>query len=1093
MDANGSESNQPVEWSKALRQKLVAVSKKKKPPERMVCLKKVTPDLTLPWVYKNVSQERKAKEAMLQLWQFLLKEAMSIAYLDRPYYFRAIVAISKRKEFEILALNWSGGMKPTSPAADVKLHVMYRELLVESIEFIIVNLSKSGAVSSIMEFSSLMLAINYLHFTKLTNMILDTVWASEKEKACLKEDPGLLQEVKAIVSAKEKTSQGVDPTNRSVQVLAKMPAYYTALETLQYTKPFKPSKGRQHWLKRFEENSSFLYKLVCDVLSHIVYMCDGMPAEDIAWHLMPGYTKILHALLYHLKNKLDVPQWHKKKVVFECTQMMLHNCDLLDPLVKTLFAKTNIYEIPTVEAALDLLEEWFRVTRKVRKYPTFPKRFDYKHLCLGISILLSSDHHAILTKAIGFIYNNLDMFLSKQRRHLIHEILLEKNFFRLFLHWSSAVRLLYIQLIVNRVVRLQKQHEPLSAYAKLDREIQIDRETHEMVKKRIEILKKLCEWETSAGDFKKKFEAEKRERIITTIVLGGSKPKRLATSGALMSSSAKVTKGTSASNKDGNKQQQPSPKDERRNLKGSPMKDKKEKDEKKEKKEKEKKEKKEKKGSKQQDSGAVLSSAPCDNDSTEDQPPSDPTSSSVTDMPSPRATEEAVTDQPQDNGHIHNEASSATDAAATATNSEADALAASALPLIPTATVLASKAKDKHQKDKKEIKEPKTPKSSSSKRIKQKPKESTNTSTSTNTNIVSADDSAVYDVSRGKSKSKRRAADQHKVVLSAEPVSSSSQIMDPSQQTTNTSTETGLAPGDEESGDPTKPNSKQKQQAKRRSASVTSSEIKQQRLHNPSAPSTPPHTKSPLKSTPKVKKKTKTPTTATTPTTTSLTSVITNTPSPSTSCIQFETPVFATNNGNGKQQKKSASFIDRSKSMPTVQTQAHTSTQTQQTTGSNNSNTHHELEDTSATPTTPTKPRSITEPAPTTQSEGETTAQQTRINNQSGESGETAVDVSSNDNNNNNNYRSDEAEATPHTTPMGARLQRLLQSGDILSLEPETEFDPLIVPASLEVYILDALCHYESFVEDLNTFVHEPTSGLYPDLHFQGPIGLLEQ
>lgn len=80
-----------------------------------------------------------------------------------------------------------------------------------------------------------------------------------------------------------------------------------------------------------------------------------------------------------------------------------------------------------------------------------PKEFDHNQFLAGLNVLFDSDHHVVLAKSLILVYNYNELFLGKARAALIKDLLLNRHFWRLFLHWNVDIRDVYIQLVVYKV------------------------------------------------------------------------------------------------------------------------------------------------------------------------------------------------------------------------------------------------------------------------------------------------------------------------------------------------------------------------------------------------------------------------------------------------------------------------------------------------------------------------------------------------------------------------------------------------------------------------------------------------------------------
>lgn len=71
-------------------------------------------------------------------------------------------------------------------------------------------------------------------------------------------------------------------------------------------------------------------------------------------------------------------------------------------------------------------------------------------------MLLSSDSFQVTLRTIVFLYDNINSFPFDARNQLISTVLLEKCFFRLFLHWLAEVRTFFCNLLVFKVFRTSR-------------------------------------------------------------------------------------------------------------------------------------------------------------------------------------------------------------------------------------------------------------------------------------------------------------------------------------------------------------------------------------------------------------------------------------------------------------------------------------------------------------------------------------------------------------------------------------------------------------------------------------------------------------
>lgn len=225
-------------------------------------------------------------------------------------------------------------------------------------------------------------------------MIADSIWPAEKHSAAKAQDKQLAKDIKELTKPKPGISRAYPfglsihspcqdftvrhqsgiythisrPLNAdlgfvlSLEIFDKMPARFAALETNTVVKAFGVKKPKQAWMKRykssacsvhtntwhrFEEDGSNFHRFLTDLFTHVLYLF-GENRDKIEWTMLPHYHKLVSALLFQLKYKLDVPQWRKKQVT-ECLCMFLHNGKLVNLFIKTLYARTNAYDVAVTE------------------------------------------------------------------------------------------------------------------------------------------------------------------------------------------------------------------------------------------------------------------------------------------------------------------------------------------------------------------------------------------------------------------------------------------------------------------------------------------------------------------------------------------------------------------------------------------------------------------------------------------------------------------------------------------------------------------------------------------------------------------------
>eukprot|EP00917_Polyrhabdina_sp_WS-2016_P025848 GHVP01055578.1.p1 GENE.GHVP01055578.1~~GHVP01055578.1.p1 ORF type:complete len:1209 (+),score=229.30 GHVP01055578.1:119-3745(+) len=119
-------------------------------------------------------------------------------------------------------------------------------------------------------------------------------------------------------------------------------------------------------------------------------------AENVQWHLIPGYATFVKALLLHMKEAL-VSQYSDS--LLNCSGALLANNKLVSVFMKICFMKTSVYATHCVFSSLNYMDYWLQVlTLRKKEFPSdlhstargnwrsgvLPVNFDYVFLTKSI-------------------------------------------------------------------------------------------------------------------------------------------------------------------------------------------------------------------------------------------------------------------------------------------------------------------------------------------------------------------------------------------------------------------------------------------------------------------------------------------------------------------------------------------------------------------------------------------------------------------------------------------------------------------------------------------------------------------------------------
>ncbi|CAD8211639.1 unnamed protein product [Paramecium pentaurelia] len=170
--------------------------------------------------------------------------------------------------------------------------------------------------------------------------------------------------------------------------------------------------------------------------------------DIIPWKDIPGYRKILKALLCELKIRESYPD----AMISAITQVVT-NGGPLNVIIMILYNKTNIYSSDRVVQVMDL------ISLCIQHCQTIPTNFDYPFFLNGLRIAVTQSENAfVIAKSLHLIYNNYLIFPLEFKKAIV-DFLFEAQCYQLFLHWSKTVRSVYISLLIYRIYHLHRNNK----------------------------------------------------------------------------------------------------------------------------------------------------------------------------------------------------------------------------------------------------------------------------------------------------------------------------------------------------------------------------------------------------------------------------------------------------------------------------------------------------------------------------------------------------------------------------------------------------------------------------------------------------------
>ena len=172
--------------------------------------------------------------------------------------------------------------------------------------------------------------------------------------------------------------------------------------------------------------------------------------KHLLWPLVPGFETLALAFVYHMST---LQTYHKS--VLDCADQLLRATpSVLSAYVHMTFTKTRAHEPMHILSTLSYVERWLGQLRLIAE--TVPDSFDIDFFLLGLERIIETDHHQVLMVLLTFLYKQADLFEHTARRQLFGNFVLRKHFYELFLHWDTAVRTTFLQLLLFRLVRVRR-------------------------------------------------------------------------------------------------------------------------------------------------------------------------------------------------------------------------------------------------------------------------------------------------------------------------------------------------------------------------------------------------------------------------------------------------------------------------------------------------------------------------------------------------------------------------------------------------------------------------------------------------------------
>eukprot|EP00656_Telonema_subtile_P053117 TRINITY_DN7589_c0_g1_i1.p1 TRINITY_DN7589_c0_g1~~TRINITY_DN7589_c0_g1_i1.p1 ORF type:complete len:371 (-),score=89.95 TRINITY_DN7589_c0_g1_i1:221-1333(-) len=207
-----------------------------------------------------------------------------------------------------------------------------------------------------------------------------------------------------------------------------------------------------HWLSQCFATDGTLrtQNFFCTFLTNVAAQSAVLLREGFS---LPGADVVEAATVCRLK--LVHPKNYTSSLVEACSAWLRQHPQSLDPILEASLSQMNVHNNATVMEAVRYLKLFMGAATppSTAAVPRLPNCVKLDFTNQAIHVLLTSPSFQVSLRTIVFLYDHINTLPFDARAKLISVILLEKNFFRLFLHWLAEVRLFFCNLLVYKVFR----------------------------------------------------------------------------------------------------------------------------------------------------------------------------------------------------------------------------------------------------------------------------------------------------------------------------------------------------------------------------------------------------------------------------------------------------------------------------------------------------------------------------------------------------------------------------------------------------------------------------------------------------------------
>ncbi|KAL4468703.1 hypothetical protein ABPG74_005206 [Tetrahymena malaccensis] len=412
--------------------------------------------------YKSQEELLQSQDILIDVAKHLSQYADEVDEYLRDNYYECLKIIINRGEFDLnymgfddtyhflletaqgAQLKKTGFNKEAIRKLNLKMKVAlsYQKLLYSILEKVLDKLNQKALSDKERQFVENYCAVAYFRIPEFRQKLLSVV---------IKSDDIEITEWRGTEYQLDETKNNkLTKNNEFISLFDWEQSFYRFLKTQE--------RGEQHFndLSAILNDTKWSYRMSKRGVAFFFFLTEWLQyvnktvvvKDHVPWQDLPGYLTLLRAFLIELKSR-DILQYPEALKL--ASQSILNNERLLNILITLIYNKTNVYDSNKTVQTFDLINSWMQFL--IQNNKNIPTVFDFSFFLKGIRTVLDQDHSICLARVIWVIYNNFTLFPPDFQKEIC-EYLFSNLFFRLFMHWSYNVRMIFQYFLIYRINHL---------------------------------------------------------------------------------------------------------------------------------------------------------------------------------------------------------------------------------------------------------------------------------------------------------------------------------------------------------------------------------------------------------------------------------------------------------------------------------------------------------------------------------------------------------------------------------------------------------------------------------------------------------------